>query len=499
MNHARLLHELLDERARTSPDAVAVTAAEISLTQAELRQASLRLAGWLTALGVRRGDRVAVRLPSSVLVPAVLYAVSRIGAAFCVLHEQVRAPALEHVLSDLEPVVFLTGDRDVLPHSGTAVHGAGDIARAAAEHPPATDVTPVRGTDPVCLIYTSGSTSRPKAVLTEQRQLMFAVRAIHAEIGYTPADIVFVPLPLAFDYGLYQLFLGALGGAHIHLGAPAEGGAALLRGVERARATVLAATPPIAETLVWLLDRARTRPDALRLITTTGAALSAPTARALRAALPGVRLQIMYGLTECKRVSIMPPDEDLRRPGASGRALPGTEVIVAGPDGAALPIGEIGEFVVRGPHVMAGYWRRAALTEQTFGTAPDGERFLRTGDFGWLDADGYLYVDGRRDDVYKERGHRVSVLEIEAAARAVPEVRSAVVVPPGAGGSAVLVVSGPVVPAALLVRLRALIEPYKVPRECVVLDELPLTPNRKVDRRAVAELVRSRQREFVQP
>ncbi|MFI5775865.1 class I adenylate-forming enzyme family protein [Nocardia sp. NPDC051570] len=487
MNGPRLLHELLDDRARATPDTVAVTAGDTSLTQDQLRQASLRLAGWLSAIGVRRGDRVVLRLPGSVLAPAVLYAVSRIGAAFCVLHEQVRGPALDHVLSDLEPAVLLTDDNSVPP--GTTVYDTAAIARAAAEHPPGAETAGIEDSDPVCLIYTSGSTSLPKAVITGHRQLLFAARAIAAEIRYTAADIVFVPLPLAFDYGLYQLFLGAISGARICLGAPAEGGVALLSGLERARATVLAATPPIAETLVWLLGRARTTPATLRLLTTTGAAMPALTARALRAALPGLRLQIMYGLTECKRVSIMPPDEDLRRPGASGRPLPGTEVAVLGPDDAVLPPGEIGEFVVRGPHVMAGYWRRAEQTERCFGLTDDGRRFLRTGDFGRLDSDGYLYVDGRRDDVYKERGHRVSVLEIEAAVREVPGVRSAAVVPPGADAHAVLVVSGPVTAAEVLARLRTLIEPYKVPRRCVVIGEMPLTGNGKVDRAAVAELI----------
>ncbi|RDI67403.1 class I adenylate-forming enzyme family protein [Nocardia pseudobrasiliensis] len=487
MNDAGLLHELLDERARTTPDGRAVTAGESTLTHGELREASLRLAGWLDAVGVRRGDRVALRLPASAPTTAVLYAVSRLGAAFCVLHEQVRGPALEHVLRDLEPAVLLTDDPDA--PAEVAVYGSAEIGRAAAEYAPIVETPAVATTDTVCLIYTSGSTSLPKAVVTEHRQLLFAARAIQSEIRYAPGDTVFVPLPLAFDYGLYQLFLGAISGAHICLGAPAEGGVALLRGLERARATVLAATPPIAETLVWLLGRARSIPGTLRLLTTTGAAMPAHTARALRAALPALRLQIMYGLTECKRVAIMPPDEDLRRPGASGRPLAGTEVVVLDPGDIELPPGEIGEFVVRGPHVMAGYWRRAEQTERCFGDTTDGRRFLRTGDFGWLDADGYLYLDGRRDDVYKERGHRVSVLEIEAAVREVPEVRSAAVVPPGPDTHAVLVVSGPVIAAEVLTRLRALIEPYKVPRRCVVIETMPLTGNGKVDRAAVAELI----------
>jgi acyl-coenzyme A synthetase/AMP-(fatty) acid ligase len=202
----------------------------------------------------------------------------------------------------------------------------------------------------------------------------------------------------------------------------------------------------------------------------------------------------MYGLTECKRVSIMPPDEDLTRPGASGRPLPGTEVHVQGATGERLPAGETGEFVVRGPHVMPGYWRREDLTADRFPVAADGTRELHTGDYGRLDEDGYLYVDGRRDDIYKERGFRVSTTEVEAAAQTVPDVRLAAVIPPrdAPDSHAVLVVTGDVRPTAVLKALRERIEPYKVPRECVVLDEIPLSGNGKLARAALADVLAAR-------
>jgi acyl-coenzyme A synthetase/AMP-(fatty) acid ligase len=218
------------------------------------------------------------------------------------------------------------------------------------------------------------------------------------------------------------------------------------------------------------------------MLTTTGAALPATAAAALRQAVPGLDVRIMYGLTECKRVSIMPAGEEARRPGSSGRPLPGTGVRVLGPDGAELAPGEVGELVVRGPHVMAGYWRREELTRTRF---RDGE--LRTGDYGWLDEDGYLYVQGRRDDVYKERGFRVSTTEIEAAAAEVPGVALAAVLPPSADRPrAVLVVAGAVPGNAVLEELRNLIEPFKVPHRCHVVERIPLSANGKVDRVALA-------------
>jgi len=339
-----LLHDLLDHRAELSPHAPAVTAAGQTRSCAEPREASLRLAGWLSTQRIGRHDRVVIVLPASVHVAGLIHAASRLGAPFCVLHEQVHGPALDHVLDDLEPGLLVTADQGAAAQArsrGIVVADASDIAAAA-------------------------------------------------------------------------------------------------------QGTVLAAMPAIAETLLWLLRRSTTPPAALSLVTTTGAAMPAHIATELRSLVPGLRVQIRYGLTECKRVAIMPPDEDLRRPGASGLPLPGTEVLVVDPDGEPLRPGELGEFVVRGPHVMAGYWRRESLTAERFPATADGGRELRTGDFGRLDEDGYLYVEGRRDDVYKERGFRVSTAEIEAAAHELPGVRLAVVLPPRATARphAVLGVSG---------------------------------------------------------
>lgn len=471
-----MLHDLLDQ---ADQDALALTAADGSLTYRELREASLRLAGRLLELGVRRHDRVVVSLPVSKHVPALLYAVSRIGAAFCVLHEQVRD--LDHVLTDLEPVLLVGAERDGVPTLSAA-----EVAEAAVGGPVVEPPAP-SPEDVVCLIYTSGSTAKPKAVVCEHRQMVFAARAIHDRIGYTRDDVVFSPLSLSFDYGLYQLFLAALGSARLWLAGADEGGLGLLKAVTDTGATVLAGMPSMTETLVWLLERTDVVP-ALRLLTTTGAAMKRHTAAALRAKLPGMRLQIMYGLTECKRVSIMPPDEDLRRPGASGRPLDGTEVLVRDGDGRLLGPGEVGEFVVRGPHLMSGYWRRETQSEERFPVV-DGVRELRTGDYGWLDDDGYLHVDGRRDDIYKERGFRVSTTEVEAAAHEVPGVRRAAVIPPRDGARSVLVVTGEATPQEVLRDLGERIEAFKVPRRCVVVDEIPLSGNGKIARDALVRMI----------
>jgi acyl-CoA synthetase (AMP-forming)/AMP-acid ligase II len=273
------------------------------------------------------------------------------------------------------------------------------------------------------------------------------------------------------------------------MGAPTEVGPSLVGNLVRANATVLPAVPAVAEALSALLRRRPKPAPALRLLTNTGAAMPTGTLESLREAIPGLRVQLMFGLTECKRATIMPVDGDLDRPGSSGRALPGTEVFVIGESGERLPAGEVGEIVVRGPNVMAGYWRRPELTEEKFPRVDGLFPELRTGDYGRLDEEGYLYFDGRRDDIYKERGFRVSATEVETAARGVPGVREAAVLVPKDTRPAWLFVTGDLAAEGVLDAMRTRIEEFKIPASCLRVGTLPLTGNGKVDRKALASMV----------
>lgn len=488
MSAPAVLHDLLDHAAATGPDRPAVSHAVTTLTYRSVAAASLRVARRLATLGVGRGDRVVVAANLHSGVPALLYGCSRIGAVFCVLSEQAPAVSYAHVLDDAGPVLVVTDNPDaerlatergitVLTPSLDGGTEDGDLPAGPL---------PV---DAACLIYTSGSTGMPKAVVSTHAQMVFAATAIQSQLGYRDTDVVYSALPLFFDYGLYQILLATLAGARVHLATAADAGAGLLADLHRTGATVLPAVPGLARGLARLLSRPGAAPPALRLMTNTGSAMPDGTIADLRRRIPGLGVQLMFGLTECKRTTIMPIDEDLLRPGSVGRALPGTEVFAAGPDGRRLPPGEVGELIVRGPNVMAGYWRRPELTAERFPRAEGLFPQLRTGDYGWIDEDGYLYFAGRRDDLYKSHGFRVSATEVEAAAHRVDGVDAAAVLPPGGDrGEATLFAVTRLAPHEVLDLLRHELEAFKVPDRCVVLTELPLTANGKIDR---ANLVRA--------
>ncbi|MEU0049077.1 class I adenylate-forming enzyme family protein [Streptomyces sp. NPDC006309] len=494
---AQLLHELLEAAADRSPRSAALSSRDRSLTYAELATASTRTAAFLQREGLRRGDRIVVTAADGIGIAVLVYAASRLGAVFSVLHEQVRGGPLEHVLRDCGPKLLVSDDPDA--GQTAAEHDVrflrlDELVRTALDADTDASLTPTGqgalAVDPVSLIYTSGTTSLPKAVVSTHQQVIFAVSAIQECLEYRSDDVVYCPLPLSFDYGLYQVYLAALSGARLHLGTVAEAGPPLVRSLEDAGATVLPAVPSIADRLAWLLRRSSSGgPSRLRLLTNTGAALSETTMSGLRAALPQLRIQVMYGLTECKRTAIMPPDGDLDHPGSCGLPLPGTEVFVIDDDGNRLPPGQIGQFVVRGPNVMAGYWKRPELTAERFPRAEGLFPELRTGDYGRLDKEGYLYFSGRRDDLYKERGFRLSATEVEAAATRVDGVTSAAVLPPEGKRTALLAVVADITAEEVREGMRDHIEPFKIPRRCVRLDALPTNGNGKVDRKKLAALI----------
>jgi acyl-CoA synthetase (AMP-forming)/AMP-acid ligase II len=485
-----LLHDLLDRQAEQTPDAPALTAAEQTWSYRRLRELTVACAAWLSRQGVGHGDRVLTLGSHEPEAVVVGYAVSRLGAIGSIVSDQARPFHLAHILSDCAPRLVLASAEAVATAQRLADDQPGTPVRCLSELPsaPIDEPLPPAGLsiDPVAMIYTSGSTAMPKAVVCNHRQMVFAALAIHDRLGYRPDDSVFCCLPLSFDYGLYQAYLSCLAGARFVLGRAADAGPALLGRLRDAQITVLPGVPSLTATLARLLGRAGAGLERLRLVTNTGANLPPALCAQLRAQVPGLAVVPMFGLTECKRVSIEEPNADLVRPGSVGRPLADTEAYVVDPDGRRLPAGEVGELVVRGPHVMCGYWRAPELTAQRFRRDQFGLPLLYTGDRCHLDADGRIYFVGREDDIYKQNGYRVSSIEVEAAATDIPGVVLAAVLPPDGVQGSRLFVTGAITRERLVAELGSRLDRNKLPDEFHVVDSIPLSVAGKIDKRALA-------------
>ncbi|WP_433272775.1 AMP-binding protein [Actinosynnema sp. CS-041913] len=495
----RPAHRVLEEAASRTPDRIALRDARGALSYAELDRLAVATATWLGEQGVGRGDRVAVRACPVRATVAVFFACLRRGAVFMPFSTDAKRYQLSEVLADAEPALLITDDAGQLGWAACRGVLTGELPAsggtpAAVPAPggtPAEQPVAVAPDDLALLLYTSGSTAQPKAVVCTHAQVSFAAHAVAESVRYRADDVVFCRLPLSFDYGLYQVLLTFLAGGTLVL-ADASRDARLLSDVDAHGATVVPVVPSIATILLQLAGRRR--PDAppprVRLFTNTGEHLSAAQVESLRREFPGAGVQLMFGTTECKRISVLEVDGDRARPGSVGRPIPGTQVRILGEDGRELPPGATGEISVRGPHLMSGYWRAPELTARRYRVEEGtGERYLLTGDFGHLDDEGYLYFAGRKDDVFKLRGTRTSTVEIEAAALALDGVTQAAVLPPGADREAVLCVVATVPPREVLNGLRELLGSLKVPQTCRVVESMPLNVNGKVDRQALRRLV----------
>ncbi len=489
-----LIHSLLDEAVAEAPSERAVRDAAGAWSYARLGELSHAVGAWLHAQGVERGDRVLVQLPSVRETVALLYGASRRGAILVPINPAMKPFHLRSVVANAEPsLIITTGERvaDLAELSPVPVHALESVwaeVETLATLQVTAEPVPVEPDDVAVLVYTSGSTAVPKAVVCPHSQVTFATRAITGELGYRPDDVVFCRFPLSWDYGLYKVLMTCAARAEIVL-ADGDSDLVLLRRMRETGATVVPIVPSLATMIATLARRETEPPPPVRMFTNTGAALPTSTIEALRAAFPGVRVVRQFGQTECKRISIMPPELDGERPDSVGRPLPGTRVLILDDEGAPVPAGQVGEIVVEGPHVMPGYWRNPEVSARTFRRdGRTGELRLHTGDYGSLDEDGYLYFEGRRDDMFKRKGIRMSTVEIEAAAMDLPGVRAAAVLPPTPQRDLALCVETELAPHVVLRELARRLEPAKVPALCRTVTDLPLTLHGKNERAKLAEL-----------
>lgn len=444
---ASLLHDSFYSTARRRPEKIALICGDRRYRYAEIHQSVDALAAHLQRRGVRRGDRVAIFLDNGFEAVVSIYAVLRIGAVVMPINPHTKREKLTYVLDDSSASALLTHDllrgawvgalaRNRTVHTCIVLAADAPLAderfvhfeQAASGGAKPGDV-PLIDQDLAAVIYTSGSTGDPKGVMLTHLNMVSASRSVSAYLGIRESDVILCALPLAFDYGLYQILMGFKAGASVVLELGFALPAKVVQLMAQERVTVLPGVP----TLFSQLTHFRALPNfdlrSLRMITNTAAALPEQQIRGLRRQFPQARLYSMYGLTECKRVTYLPPEQLDIRPNSVGRGMPNEELWLVDEAGNRLPHGSVGELVVRGSHVMRGYWRKPEETAKRLRPGPNpGERVLYTGDIFRTDEEGYLYFVSRKDDVIKSRGEKVSPREVENALYNLDGVHEAAVI-----------------------------------------------------------------------
>jgi long-chain acyl-CoA synthetase len=501
-----LVSDFLDQSARRSPGTEALVCGDRRLTFAALREDSEGLAHALLELGFAKQGRGLIWLPPSAEVVVSLFGILKAGGVFSVINPQVKAGKAAFLLRDSGAEVLITdsgrfrsleaggGEFPELRHviltdapdgSGMRRSAGGLSLHVLAEIPaggPGRELAPRSGpSDLAALIYTSGTTRRPKGVMMSHHNMVTAARSIISYLELGAGDVILNALPLSFDYGLYQVLMAVKCGGRVIQEASFSYPFKVIARLLDEKATVFPIVPTMAAILLRLKGLGRYQVPSLRAVTSTGQVLHPGQIEGLAALFPGARIFSMYGLTECKRVSYLPPDELPRRPASVGKAIPGMETFILDEEGEVVTRpGVVGELVVRGPLVMQGYWKRPEETAEAIASHPVLGRILRTGDLFRMDEEGFLFFVGRRDEMIKVSGERVSPREVEMVLCEIPDVAEASVigVEDELLGSAikafVVLREGSLLESADIIRLSARdLEAYMVPREVRILPALP--------------------------
>ena len=405
------------------------------------------------------------------------------------------AERLELLYEELEQcpsvdlVIVLGGSAQPAPELSCSVL-AWEAMQQCDDVPAEPDVIDI---DMAAILYTSGSTGKPKGVVVSHRNLIVGAASVSQYLENDEHDCILAALPLSFDAGLSQLTTAFAVGAHVVLVnylLPGD----VVRLCARHRVTGLTCVPPLWIQLAdqrWPAEASQN----MRYFANTGGRMPSATLQRLRAIFPNAKPYLMYGLTEAFRSTYLDPAEVDRRPDSIGKAIPNAEILVVRQDGSRCEPGEEGELVHRGALVALGYWSDPERTAERFRPAPgrDGaigtlELAVWSGDLVKTDEDGFLYFVGRKDEMIKTSGYRVSPTEIEEVVYGTGLVSDAVALgvdDPQLGQSIVLAVSpanGALHPNSLLAQLRQQLPLYMVPRRVVVRASLPRSPNNKFDR-----------------
>ncbi|MEO8247889.1 MAG: acyl-CoA ligase (AMP-forming), exosortase A system-associated [Burkholderiales bacterium] len=529
MPESTLLHEMIAVSSEKTPLARALTSGAASLTYSELQTTVDAFASALAGLRLERGDRVAIYLEKRFETVIASFGAPAAGMVFVPLNPLLKAEQVAFILRDCNVRALVTSP-DRLALLGETLSQCPDLRHVVvtegAEKPAAIGIPNLElhqwqqlldsphkaghrviDTDIAAILYTSGSTGKPKGVVLSHRNMVAGGKSVASYLHNCHEDRLLAALPLSFDAGFSQLTTAFHTGASVVLLnylMPRD----VLKAMEREKITGLTAVPPLYIQLTQLEWPAAIG-EHLRYFANTGGRMPRETLNLLRERVPMAKPYLMYGLTEAFRSTYLPPEEVDRRPDSIGKAIPNAEILVLREDGSLCDADEPGELVHRGALVGMGYWNDAEKTAERYRLLTPGlpgrqsglqlpEYAVFSGDTVRRDAEGFLYFIGRRDEMIKTSGYRVSPTEVEEILYATQKVGecAAFGVDHPALGQAIQVIATPpnghgeavgLDVAALMADCRTRMPAYMVPAGIDVHPgPLPRNPNGKIDRKLLS-------------
>jgi len=490
--------EVLDQTAARQPHKTAIITKEEELTFAALNQRVHALAGHLQNQGVKPGERVGVLLTNCAAIPLSYFATQKIGAVTVILDARLKGKELQGVLCDADLKLLIVHSqllaevREAFKEmAAVALWIVGEDGAECFEKRYVAPATPaasprLNADDDALILYTSGTTGEPKGVVLSYRNLA-QYPMIMNRLGITDTSTMRgCILPMSHIVGPVVCNELAERGYTLVIFDQINP-VTLLEGIQKHRVTVFESVPIVFQLLLGVKNLASFDTGSVKIAAMMGTSIPLPLLRAFQTAQPHIKVIQGYGLTETSpMITLVEPSEAAAKMGSIGRAVPGVEVKIVDESGREVSVGEAGEIITRGPHVMKGYFRKAAATAERI----RGE-WLYTGDVGKREADGYYYHLGRRDDMIITGGLNVYPAEVENMIYSYPGVQETIVfaIPVSMRGQVLgaAVVARPgsqVGERELLAFLRANLANFKVPDRIVVRESLPRTSSGKTIRDA---------------
>ncbi len=427
-----LVNDFLEQSANRFPRKVALISKNIRLTYIEIENAANSLANALINYGLHKQDRVAVYLENSIESVISIFGILKASGVFVIINPQVKSKKLRYMLNDCQVKILIT-DSKHFDEISSIISNCSNLKKViitdnykcdysflykfedTLKYPITTPLNNSIDIDLASLIYTSGSTGYPKGVMLTHINMVSAANSIIEYLENNSEDIILNCLPISFDYGLYQILMSFKFGGTVVLEKSFIYPYQIIDRIIKEKVTGFPIVPTIAAILLKNLNLLKYDFSRLRYITSTAQVLPVKYIVQLQKVFPNTKIYSMYGLTECKRVTYLPPEELSRRPNSVGKAMPNVEIYLINKRGEKIiKPGEIGELVVRGSNVMKGYWNLPEENARKLrsGLFP-GEKNLFTGDLFKMDHENFLYFVARKDDMIKTAGEIVSPKEVE--------------------------------------------------------------------------------------
>ena len=512
-----LIHEFLEQTTKKFPDKIALIFQDQRLTYKHIDEKANQLANALIESGLQKGDRVSIFLDNSSEAFISIFGILKAGGVFSTLSPTLKAKKLDYILENsdasflisqwykfdivsraienkksIKSVIMCGPDKKTITGQSTKTPFVSWDTFLNNQPPSKPEISAI-DIDLANIIYTSGSTGNPKGVMMTHLSMSSAANSIITYLENSESDIILNVLPLSFDYGLYQVIMSSIFGGTIVLEKSFSFPYVVIEKLTKEKVTGFPIVPTILAILLQLKNLDKYDFQNLRYISNTGAALPVNHIQSLRKLFPDVDIYSMYGLTECKRVSYLPPDQIDERPTSVGKGMPNEEVYIVNSRGEKVGPGITGELVVRGSNVMRGYWKSPEDTERVLKPGPfPGEKVLYTGDLFKMDDEGYLYFVARKDDLIKTRGERVSPKEVENTLHEIEGVAEAAVigVPDDILGKAIKAFilknsSSSVSEKKIIKYCQDNLESFMVPKYIEFVDSFKKTSSGKIDKKVL--------------